>query len=312
MPRFSAATLSDTSAQSWFDRQRLALGEAGQAILRNLHVAVVGLGGTGSVALVQLAHLGIGRITVVDGDRVDNSNVSRILGATAGDAGVSWKVDVAARYVQALGLGTTVTVLRGHLGADISVAALEGCDIVLSCVDRHLPRALLNRLAYAKAIPTIDMGSAFRVDAAGKIVGGAGRVVIIGPGRRCLACWGHIDPRRMRIEALPPAERAQEATEGYIDGADVPQPSVVAFNTAVAGAAMVELLRLATHFGGAGDPPMRLSFHFLSGAVRRNVLGAGSPCTICLPCVAGNARLNDSGTEEAPMCAGRARASEGE
>ena len=53
----------------WFDRQRLALGEAGQAILRRLHVVIDGLGGTGSVTFVQLAHLGVGRITVIDGDR---------------------------------------------------------------------------------------------------------------------------------------------------------------------------------------------------------------------------------------------------
>jgi hypothetical protein len=79
------------------------LGDAGQAVLRNLHVAVIGLGGTGSVAFAKLAHLGVGRITVVDGDRVESSNVSRILGATANDIGVTWKVDVAARYAAAVG-----------------------------------------------------------------------------------------------------------------------------------------------------------------------------------------------------------------
>ena len=48
--------------EDWFDRQRLALGPEGQTILRDLHVVIVGLGGTGSVVLVQLAHLGVGRI----------------------------------------------------------------------------------------------------------------------------------------------------------------------------------------------------------------------------------------------------------
>ena len=46
-------------SESWFDRQALALGDAGQRILRGLNVAIVGLGGTGSVAFVQLAHLGV-------------------------------------------------------------------------------------------------------------------------------------------------------------------------------------------------------------------------------------------------------------
>jgi hypothetical protein len=268
---------------SWFARQSLALGEAGQKILRDLHVVIVGLGGTGSVVFCQLVHLGVRRITVVDGDKVESSNLSRILGATARDAGKTWKVDVAARYAEQLGLGTEVTCIRGHLGKDVSSADIEGCDIALSCVDRHLPRALLNRLSYEKGVPLIDMGSAFRVDASGRMTNAAGRVVIVGPSRPCLACWGHIDPNRIRIESLSEHDRAKEVADGYIQGADVPQPSVIAFNTAVAGAAVVELLRYVTKFAGTDDPPMRLSFDFETGTVRRNRLSAGIGCRICLP-----------------------------
>ncbi len=279
---------------AWFDRQRLALGPAGQEALRGLHVAIVGMGGTGSVVFLQLAHLGIRRITVIDGDRVGASNVSRILGATADDAGRTWKVDVAARYAERLGVGTEVLCLRGHLGQDVSPAEIEGCDFVLSCVDRHLPRALLNRLSYDKAVPVIDMGSAFRVNAEGKVAAGAGRVVVVGPGRPCLACWGHIDPNRTRIESLSETDRAREVTDGYIDGAEVAQPSVVAFNTAVAGAAVVELMRLVTEFAGADDPPMRLSFDFETGTVRRNRLPQGYGCRICLRKSVEGSTLTDS------------------
>lgn len=277
-----SVTAISHAGERWFDRQRLALGEDGQAVLRNLHVAVVGLGGTGSVAFLQLAHLGIGRITVVDGDRVEPSNVSRVLGATSRDAGNAWKVDVAARYAEQLDLGTRVNAVRAHLGVDVTPAIIEGCDVVLSCVDKHLPRALLNRLAYQKAVPVVDMGSAFRVDRGGRIVAGVGRVVIIGPGRRCLGCWGHIDPNRIRIESLSAADRAREAADGYIDGADVSQPSVVAFNTTIAGAAVIELLRLVTGFAGTDNPPMRLSFDFETGTVRRNCITDGGTCAICL------------------------------
>ena len=275
-------TIHQDAESSWFDRQRLALGEAGQEILRGLHIVIVGLGGTGSVAFMQLAHLGVGRITVVDGDRVERSNVSRILGATAGDAGQTWKVEIAARYAEQLGLGTKVRCLKGHLGKDVSPADIEECDIGLSCVDRHLPRALLNRLSYEKAVPLIDMGSAFRVNADGRITAGAGRVVTVGPGRPCLACWGHIDPNRIRIESLSEIDRAREVADGYIKGAEVAQPSVVAFNTAVAGAAVVELLRLVTGFAGTDDPPMRLNFDFVTGTVRRNRLSETNGCKICL------------------------------
>lgn len=275
------AVAVESPDEPWYDRQRLALGAHGQAVLRDLHVAIVGLGGTGSVVLAQLAHLGVGRITVIDGDRVEASNVSRVLGATREDAGATWKVDVAARYVDRLGLGTEIRVVRGHLGADASPAAVEGCDVVFSCVDTHTPRALLNRLAYERAVPVIDLGSAFRVDRSGRVVAGAGRVVVIGPGRPCLACWGHIDPTRLRVEALSATDRVQLAAEGYVEGASVAQPSVVAFNTTVAGAAVVEFLRLTTGFAGVEDPPLRLSFDFMTGNVRRNSLAASDACGIC-------------------------------
>jgi molybdopterin/thiamine biosynthesis adenylyltransferase len=265
----------------WFERQRLALGEHGQQILRRLHVGVCGAGGTGSVTFAQLVHLGVGEITVIDGDMVEASNVSRIIGATIADIGVTAKVEVLTRYAASVGLGTKVNAIRGRLGADVPVRTLEGCDAIFSCVDRHAPRALMNRLSYQKAILLFDMGSAFRVGSEGLIESSGGRVVIAGPGRPCLACWGHIDPNRIRIESLPPEERAREAADGYVSGADVPQPSVIAFNTQIAGMAVVEFLRAVTQFAGACDPPLRLGVDFEAGTVRRNRLAGTRTCSIC-------------------------------
>ena len=68
--------------------------------------------------------------------------------------------------------------------------------------------------------------------------------------------------------------------EGYVTGADISQPSVIAFNTMVAGAGVVELLRLVTHFGGCESPPLRLAFSFEQGTVRRNTISR-QPCSIC-------------------------------
>jgi molybdopterin/thiamine biosynthesis adenylyltransferase len=268
-------------SHEWFDRQRLAIGEHGQQILRRLHIGVCGAGGTGSVTFAQLVHLGVGEISVIDGDMVEASNVSRILGARVSDVGVAWKVDVLARYAENAGLATKVNAIRGRLGVDVPIRALEGCDAIFSCVDRHAPRALMNRLSYERAILLFDMGSAFRVGQEGAIESSGGRVVVVGPGRPCLACWGHIDPNRIRIESLPPAEREREAADGYISGADVPQPSVIAFNTQIAGMAVVEFLRAVTQFSGACDPPLRLGLDFEAGTVRRNRLAGARKCSIC-------------------------------
>jgi hypothetical protein len=264
---------------AWFARQALALGARGQAELRRLRVAVVGLGGIGSVVSLQLAHLGVGELVLVDGDRVEPTNLSRIAGATKSDLG-TYKVDVAARYAEALDLVAKVECHREFVGPD-HAGLLGSCDVVLSCVDRQTPRAMLNRLAYRWLVPVIDLGTIFRVNAAGTIIADAGRVVVVGPGRPCLGCWGHLDPHALRIEALSAADRESEIRAGYIDGAVEAQPSVIAFNTLVAGAGVAELLRLATAFAGAEIPPLRLAFSFTDGTVRRNTLAGAGRCRIC-------------------------------
>jgi len=64
---------------------------------------------------------------------------------------------------------------------------------------------------------------------------------------------GHIDPEALRIEALSADERAALAKEGYVTGADIAQPSVMPFNTRIAGAAVIELLRLSRRNGLANE-----------------------------------------------------------
>lgn len=266
--------------EPWFARQELALGPHGQSKLRGLRVGVVGLGGVGSLVSLQLAHLGVGELVLIDGDVVEPSNLSRIAGATPTDAALTFKVDVAARYAESVGLVRRVERYAEFVGTQ-HAALLAGCDIVVSCVDRQTPRAMLNRFAYEHLVPVIDLGTAFRVDTAGTIVGDAGRVVVLGPGRPCLACWGHIDPHVLRIEALSAEARESEVRAGYIEGAIEAQPSVVGFNTLVAGAGVVELLRIVTGFAGVDSPPLRLAFSFANGTVRRNMLTTREACEIC-------------------------------
>lgn len=266
--------------EPWFARQVLALGAWGQARLRKARVAVVGLGGIGSMVALQLGHLGIGELVLVDGDFVEASNISRIAGATVEDAGRTAKVEVAERYVKGLGLGTTIESHAFFLEPDL-IPLIGGCDVVISCVDRHTPRALLNRAAYRYLTPVIDLGTAFRVDMAGAVVGDAGRVVVLAAGRPCLACWDHLDPDALRIEALPDEQRKREMADGYLNGAHEPQPSVMAFNAMVASAGVIELLRLVTGFSGVERPPERLAFSFTDGTVRRNRVGGANACEIC-------------------------------
>jgi hypothetical protein len=169
----------------------------------------------------------------------------------------------------------------GHLANEQDARRLLSCDLVFCCVDRLLPRALLNDLAYLAQIPVIDMGSAFRVADDGHIVSQGGKVAVIGPGHVCLWCWGDLDPDRLRAEALRPEEREALAAEGYVQGAEVAQPAVVAFNAEIASAAVVEAMRMVTAFAGAEDPADRLNFDFRRGTVVRVRGRSRSGCRFC-------------------------------
>jgi hypothetical protein len=66
-----------------YDRQIRAFGAAGQAAIQRLRVAIVGLGGTGSVLVQQLVHLGVRDFLVIDPDVIERTNLNRVVGAKA-------------------------------------------------------------------------------------------------------------------------------------------------------------------------------------------------------------------------------------
>jgi molybdopterin-synthase adenylyltransferase len=68
-----------------YDRQVRAFGAGGQQQLQELHVAIIGLGGTGSIVAQQLAHLGVARFTLVDPDTVEPTNLNRLANASSRD-----------------------------------------------------------------------------------------------------------------------------------------------------------------------------------------------------------------------------------
>ncbi len=84
-----------------YDRQIRAFGEEGQAALARLRLGVVGLGGTGSVVVQQLAHLGVSDFLLVDPDAVETTNLNRTVGSTPKSVGES-KVSVAARMIRSI------------------------------------------------------------------------------------------------------------------------------------------------------------------------------------------------------------------
>ncbi|MEU9130125.1 ThiF family adenylyltransferase [Kitasatospora sp. NPDC048540] len=113
------------------------------ARLRDASVAVIGLGGAGSLLALALAAAGIGRLTLVDGDTVEVSNLTRQILYSPRQAGLG-KADCLARQLERFSPYTRYRVLRQYVSSPGDVQdGIEGADFVAVCADA--PRFLLNR-----------------------------------------------------------------------------------------------------------------------------------------------------------------------
>lgn len=131
------------------------IGGGGQTRLKSAHVAVIGAGGIGSPALQYLAAAGIGRLTIIDDDRVDLSNLQRQ--TLFGDADIDApKVDAAARALHRLNPHVTVMPVEARIEAANAAALLDGADAVLDGCDNFKTRLAVADAALALRIPLIS------------------------------------------------------------------------------------------------------------------------------------------------------------
>lgn len=258
--------------QRW-DRQVRAFGIRGQAAIQRARVAIVGLGGTGSVVAEQLAHLGVSEFVLVDPDVVDETNLNRLVGATPQDVGAA-KTAVTARLIQSINPGAVIKPVSRDV-TDLEVAlALAGLDAVFGCTDSHASRAILNQLAYQFYVPLFDVGVGI-VAKQGEVTHISGRTQMAAPGLPCLVCAGVIDAAAVRRELQSAVQRAADP---YITGFNEPQPAVISLNSTVASLAVTMFMAAFTPVPGES----RLQYYNgITGVVRAATLRADPSCVVC-------------------------------
>lgn len=149
------------------------IGGQGQQRLRAANVLVIGAGGLGSPALLYLAAAGVGRITVMDGDGVELSNLQRQIIHLDG-TGLNKAVS-AARTLQKLNPHVQVTAIPRHFTSGDDVA---GFDLVLDGSDSFATRYGTNAACVAAGIPLISAA----------LTQWEGQIGIFGDGAACYAC----------------------------------------------------------------------------------------------------------------------------
>ena len=128
------------------------VGGTGQVALSRSHAVLIGCGGIGSPALQYLAAAGIGRLTLVDDDTVDASNLQRQTVFTPADIGMA-KAEVAARWVQQFDPALEVRTFAERIGAGNAAAILAGADVVLDGCDNFATRLAVSDACVLSRVP---------------------------------------------------------------------------------------------------------------------------------------------------------------
>lgn len=226
-------------------RQIDALGPHGQGRLAALTVAIVGCGGTGGMVAQQLALAGVGRLLLVDHDRIEESNRNRLVGASPADAlrGAP-KVWALGRYLRRLAPDVPVTALACSVYDQRHATAIASADLLVGCTDNEGSRLHLNALALQHLLPYVDCGVGIIQHADRLEAGGQVRAVL--PGGPCLECYGGIDRWRAAYDLAAPGERALQRQHGYGLAGEAPAPALAPLNAIIAAEAAATVVAVAT------------------------------------------------------------------
>ena len=212
-----------------YSRQNF-LGIDSDKVLGSATVAFAGLGGGGSHAVQQAAHLGIGNFVLIDPDIIEESNLNRLIGGTIFDVRRKRrKVDIAKRLILAINPKANV-VIRCSTWQE-AIGPLKRCDIVIGGLDSVRGKDELERFCRGLLIPYIDMG--MDVHSVGGRYLVSGQVVLSSAGGPCLRCLNLV------------TDEALEA-EGKRYGAAGGRPQVVWPNGVLASTAIGLMVQMLT------------------------------------------------------------------
>lgn len=235
-PELPARSLADAA----YNRQSRLFGDAGQAILTNARVGIIGLGGGGSILAELLGRLGVGEFILADPDKAEVTNLPRLIAAEFNDAQLpSWvpawlrerlrryKVDMAARNIKRANRKAKVTAMpRDFLDADVA-EKFKDCDYLFLAADTMGARLLFNAIVNQYGVPGVQVGAKIPVSKAGEVGDVFAVSRTVRPGHGCLWCNGLISSSRLQDEAVPDTAKKGYA---YLNDPGVSAPSVVTMN----------------------------------------------------------------------------------
>ena len=167
------------------------IGIEGQEKLLAAHALVIGAGGLGSPVALYLASAGIGKITLIDDDTVDLTNLQRQVLHTTARVGQP-KAASGKTALAEINPGVEVVALRERAD-DARLAELVAmATVVLDCTDNFKTRHAINRACVKAQVPLVS-GAAIRMD---------GQIAVFDPRRRGNACYACLFPPDQQFDEV--------------------------------------------------------------------------------------------------------------
>jgi tRNA threonylcarbamoyladenosine dehydratase len=150
----------------WQERAELLFKKEGLGNLKNSNILVVGLGGVGSFAAEFLVRAGVGKMTIIDGDTVDITNINRQLPALHSTVGMP-KVNVVGDRLMDINPELNLIKIEEFLSPERAFEIVtEDFDYVLDCIDSVTPKLNLIIAAKRKRVKIISsMGAGGKMEA---------------------------------------------------------------------------------------------------------------------------------------------------
>lgn len=152
--------------ENWLERTSLLLGEEKLERLRQSHVLIVGVGGVGAYAAEMICRAGVGKITIVDGDVVNASNINRQLVALQSTVGAK-KIDILSERLLNINPDLQLTAHFEFIQDELTEQLLDSAhfDFVVDAIDTLSPKVHLMIAAKKRKLKIISsMGAGARID----------------------------------------------------------------------------------------------------------------------------------------------------
>jgi tRNA A37 threonylcarbamoyladenosine dehydratase len=150
----------------WLDRTRLLIKKEGLDKLKKSHVLIVGLGGVGSSAAEFIARSGVGELTIIDGDKVDKTNINRQLPALHSTLNI-YKTDLITKRVKDINPSIKVHAINKFMEPDEfeDLFQQNNFDYVIDAIDSVSPKIYLIVAAKQNKTKIISaMGAGGKID----------------------------------------------------------------------------------------------------------------------------------------------------